>query len=824
MADLSAYRAKRRFDRTAEPTGGEAKPYHIQGGEGVFVVQMHAARRLHYDLRLEINGVLKSWAVPQGPCLDPKIRRFAKETEDHPLEYAAFEGVIPKGEYGGGEMIVWDRGTWASPSDIPAALAKGELKFRLAGEKLSGGFMLKRLPKGDKDWLLIKERDDAARPLEEYDVAKARPESVLSGRTVEDLRGEPPPAPSGQEERPDPAGIPGAKPADLPQAFKPMLATAAELVPVGEGWVHEIKYDGYRTLCFFDRGQVRLITRNGLDWTKRYAALARALTALPCETALLDGEIVVQDARGVARLDLLETALSEGRSEALTYFCFDLLHLDGQDLTGARLLDRKAALKALIAPLITPRSPIQFSEHIEGDGAELFAHASRMGVEGVVSKRADSRYLQARSKDWVKIKRVDTALLTVIGFTTNAPKCVAALILAEDRGEGLVYCCRAGSGIGDGKARELYEELSQARLDKPVIPTPRIAQAHWIEPRWLAEIGYRGRSGEDTPRAPTFLRLLPKEEERPKAAAIKPRLVTDRDLAGIRLTNPEREMFEGSGVSKLDIALHYARVGDWALPEILRRPMSLIRCPSGRVADCFYQRHAFAGLPPGLEPIELAEEDGRAAYVTVTQPQGYLALAQFGAVELHLWGCRIDDPEHPDRLILDLDPDPDLPWSVVCDGAEAARERLQALGLTPFLRTTGGKGLHLVCALEPAQDWGVVKGFAKAVADAMAAEHPRNFTANASKAKRKGKIYLDYLRNGRGATAIASYSLRAKPSFPVATPISWTELRGLSGADAFDRQSILPRLAALQADPWEDLRISARKITQKMRRAVGMAS
>lgn len=821
MADLSAYRAKRRFDRTAEPAGGAAR-----AGEGIFVVQMHAARRLHYDLRLEIHGVLKSWAVPQGPCLDPKIRRFAKETEDHPLEYATFEGVIPKGEYGGGEMIVWDRGAWASPQDLDEALAKGELKFRLAGEKLSGGWMLKRLPKGDKDWLLIKERDTAARPLEDYDITKERPESVVSGRRVSDLKREPDsqPAAAPPVERPAPGAVQGAKAADLPATWKPMLATAADLVPTAAGWLHEIKYDGYRTLCFFDRGQVRLITRSGLDWTKRYAALARALAALPCETALLDGEIVVQDARGVARLDLLESALSEGRSEALTYFCFDIAHLDGFDLTGAPLLERKALLRGLIRPLITPKSPIQYSEHIEGDGSDLFAHASRMGVEGVVSKRADSRYIQARSKDWVKIKRVDTALLTVIGFSTNAPKCVSALILAEERGEGLVYCCRAGSGISDRMAQDLYREFSKARRDKPVIPTPRLVQPHWIEPLWLAEIGYRGRSGDDTPRAPTFLRLLPREPDAPKAAALKPKLVTDRDLAGIRLTNPEREMFEGSGVSKLDVALHYARVGDWALPEILGRPMTMIRCPSGKVSDCFYQRHAFAGLPPGLEPIELAEEEGRAAYVTVTAPPGYLALPQFGIVEMHLWGCRIDDPEHPDRLILDLDPDPDLPWAVVCDGAEAARERLLALGLTPFLRTTGGKGLHLVCALAPKQDWAVVKGFAKAVADSMATEHPRNFTAIVSKAKRQGKIYLDYLRNGRGATAIASYSLRARPNFPVATPIAWEELRSLSGGDAFDRSNIVARLTKLSIDPWENLPASATDLTQKMRRSVGMES
>lgn len=824
MADLRPYRAKRRFARTPEPSGAEAPA--AQGA--VFVVQKHAARRLHYDLRLEIGGVLKSWAVPEGPCLDPKVRRFAKQTEDHPLAYAGFEGVIPQGEYGGGEMIVWDRGAWATPADdIAAALAKGELKFRLAGEKLSGGWMLKRLPKGHGDWLLIKERDPAARPLEEYDIRAARPESVLSGRTVEALRAEPPPPPP-PADAPDPAAIPGAQPAPFPQRIAPQLAVLAQSPPAQAGWVHEIKYDGYRMLAHIADGAVVLRSRNGLDWTHRCRALARALAALPCASAVLDGEVAVQDAQGVTRLDLLERALADGRDGALVFFAFDLVFLNGWDLSGAALCDRKAALRALLAPALGPKSPVQYSDHVEGDGAALFAHASRLGLEGVVSKRADARYVQARAPSWVKVKRVETALLPVIGFTTNAPKAVAALILAEEREDGLAYCCRAGSGISDAKAEELYELLRADLRAAPVVAVPKTPKAHWVEPHWLAEIGYRGRSAAHTPRAPTFLRLTrrgqPSTTPAGAARARKPRLVRDGDLAAIRLTNPEREVFEGSGVCKLDLALYYARVGDWALPEILQRPLSLIRCPSGRRDDCFYQRHAFSGLPPGLDTIDLAEEEGRGAYLTVTEPRGYLALAQYGAIELHVWGCRVMAPEQPDRLVMDLDPDPDLPWAQVCDAAEAVRARMQALGLAPFLRTTGGKGLHLVCALAPKADWAEVKGFAAGLARAMAADEPKRFVAMASKAKRQGKVFLDYLRNGRGATAIASYSLRARPGFPVAAPVFWEELRTLPGADAFDRISVLQRLQQLTADPWEDLQGSASIITQKMRRSVGMAA
>jgi bifunctional non-homologous end joining protein LigD len=815
-ADLDRYRAKRRFAETPEPTGGART-----GDAPMFVIQKHHARRLHYDLRLEMGGTLKSWAVPEGPCLDPKVRRFAKLVEDHPIDYGSFEGRIPTGNYGAGAVIIWDHGTYVTLKDPEQGLADGEVKFRLAGQKLSGGWTLVRLKDDPTNWLLIKERDPSARPLADYDVLIEQPDSVVTGKPVD----EPPPEPRKPVRRKAAGKIAGAVEAPMPAKWRPQLATPVDAAPKGKGWIHEIKYDGYRTLVFFDSnrsggGKARLITRNGHDWTNRYSALAKAFEKLPCKSAIIDGEVVVQDPRGMTSINLLEHALSEGDSHAMTYFAFDLCYLDGHDLSGAPLIERKQALEGLIGPLIDARSPIQISDHVDGDGDALFAQASRMGLEGIVSKKADSRYVQARSANWVKVKRVDVGSFVVVGFLSNRPRTASSLLLAEERGGELVYACRVGSGISDEKARELYAGFAGSLRDTPVTPTPRTPGARFVEPLWSAEIGYRSRSVGDAPRAPVLFGVAPRRAERPARVA-KPKLIGDRELAAIHLTNPEREMLGDSGVTKLDLALYYARVGDWLLPEVLRRPVTVIRSPTGK--DLFYQRHAFAGLPPGVETIELAdEEEERAAFISITEPTGYLGLTQFGAVEFHLWGCRIDDPEHPDRLVMDLDPDESLPWARVCDGAEILRDRLQSMGMRPFLRTTGGKGVHLVVALTEGHDWPTVKGFAEALSRTMAAETPGLFTAVSSKAQRKGRIYLDYLRNARGASAVASYSLRAKPGFPVATPIAWDELRRLSGGDAFNRLSVVKRLESLAADPWDELLSSSSKITAKMRRDLGM--
>jgi DNA ligase D len=735
--------------------------------------------------------------------------------------------VIPDGNYGAGNMIVWDKGTWITlADDIDAALASGELKFRLKGEKLRGGWTMVRLKTDASDWLLIKERDIEVRPLAEYDVLKELPNSVITGKSVEDV-----PADVKTKAKvtraavaapPKAAKLAGARPAAFPKKWSPELAGTADTAPKGKGWLHEIKYDGYRTLVFFNEGDVKLITRKGLDWTKRYGHLAAAFEKLPCTNAILDGEIVVQDPRGVTSLNLLEQALSEGTTHNLVYFAFDLVYLDGHDLSGVKLIDRKHALEGLIAPLIHERSALQMSSHVEGDGDELFAQASRMGLEGIVSKKMESRYVQKRSNDWVKIKKVDIDTFVVIGYLSSSPQCVTSLVLAEEREEGLAYASRAGSGISETRGYELYKQMSKAVIAKPVVPVPKTPGAVWVEPNWTAEIGYRTRSSINAPRAPVVMSVSPRKAPPKKKKAVKPKLVSDRDLAAVHLTNPEREIFEGSGVTKLDIALHYARVGDWLLPELLRRPVTIVRCPTGELKDCFYQRHSFAGLPDGIETVHLKDEEGRAAFITVTEPKGYLALPQFGAVEFHLWGCRVDDPEHPDRIVMDLDPDTTLPFARVIDGAEILRARMESMGFQPFLRTTGGKGLHLVVALKTKHDWPTVKGFAEALARAAASDNPSLFTAMPNKERRKNKIYIDYLRNGRGASAIGSYSLRARTTFPVATPIRWDELRGLSGGDAFNRVNISRRLETLSADPWDGLESSAVEITLSMRKNVGM--
>lgn len=811
MAKLRAYKAKRRFTETTEPEG---KVESTATGS-LFVVHKHHARRMHYDLRLEFEGTLKCWAVPEGPCLDTKVRRLAVQTEDHPVSYATFEGRIPEGNYGAGGTIVWDKGDWATAQDFNEGLARGEIKFRLHGEKLRGGWALVRLADSPKNWLLIKERDAEARPLADYDVLKEAPRSVLSGLLVEDF--DAPAEASVKRKAGSPARLKGAIKAALPDLVAPQLPTLVASVPAGEDWLHEIKYDGYRTLARIDGGTVRLITRNGHDWTKRYGVLADAFKALLCKSALIDGEIVVQDAKGASKIGLLEDALSHGRSHEFTFFAFDLIYLDGYDLSAVPLHERKAALKALIGPHLHAHSAIQYSDHIEGEGAALFANASRIGLEGIVSKKRNAKYTPGRSASWLKIKHQEVGSFAVIGFTTSGPKHVAALVLAE-RGPALRYCGKVGSGFSDRASQEVFARLSPAAIDRPAVEVPRMPDTVWIDPdRFDAEVIYRDVTPSGALRHATFAGL---SEHR--GAIMKPKLVKDSDLAAIHLTNPEREMFEGSGATKLDIALYYARVADWMLPDLFNRPVSLIRCPTGKLGDCFYQRHAFAGLPPGVSTIDLKEEEGRNAYVYIKDARGFLALSQFGVVEFHPWACRVDEPDKPDRLIIDLDPAPDVAWPQVLRAAEVVRERANGLGLVPFARTTGGKGMHVVVPLVRGHSWAMHKSFSQGIAKALAKENPRLFTASPVKSDRKGRIFLDYGRNFRGSTAVASFSLRARVALTVATPVAWEELSGIVGPEAFDRKSVPARLARLSKDPWADFDGAAAAITQKARRDIGL--
>jgi bifunctional non-homologous end joining protein LigD len=826
---LERYRAKRDFTKTREPPGGKVTP-----ATSVFVVQKHAARRLHYDLRLQFGDTLRSWAVPQGPSLDPKVRRLAVHVEDHPLEYADFEKPIPKGQYGAGAMIVWDRGSWVPMGDPETDYQKGTLKFRLSGEKLGGGWTLVRLkPKegerGD-NWLLIKERDPHARPGHGDDLLTERPESVLSGRRVEELLEDQKPsapAPERKARRIRPSALHGAVKAPLPDQVRPQLATPAARVPEGEEWLHEIKLDGYRTLARIDAGAVRLLTRTGQDWTDRYGLLAKAFAALPCKQALIDGEIVVQDEGGIASFAALQDALAEGRTQELTCFAFDLLHLDGYDLTAVPLLERKRALATLLEPVVSPTSALQLSEHVRGEGRAFFEQASRLGLEGVISKQADAPYQQTRTRSWLKIKCRQSDEFLIVGYNpSEVAGGIGALLLAEAEDGGLRYVGRVGTGFAMAEMKRLHAKLEALRTRQPAVALPLEEKRKgmvWVRPALIAEVEYGNRTADGILRHAVYKGLrADKNAGGGVPSTAKPerkRYVSDADLAAIWVTNPDREMFARGGPSKLELALYYARVGDWMLPELIGRPVSLVRCPTGKAADCFFQRHALSGMPEVVKTIPLKEGEGETGdYLYLEDARGLLSLAQFGAVEFHSWGCRVDRPEHPDRIIFDLDPDEGLPWRQVVDAAFEVRAALAGLGLVPFVKTTGGKGLHVVVPLLRRQGWEAVRRFCETFARQMAAAAPRRFTANMSKQQRRGRIYLDYLRNVRGATAAAAYSLRARPGVPASTPLDWNELAAIDDPADLNYLTVPERLAERSVDPWAGIDQSARALTKEIER------
>lgn len=801
--------------------------------------------------------MLKSWAVTRRPSFDPRVRRLAVHVEDHPLAYADFEGAIPAGEYGAGHVLIWDRGTWAPMGDPEEGFAKGVLKFRLFGRKLTGGWTLVRLKRQEKrdNWLLIKERDDAARDepedADEKEEADGRPDdrSVVSGRTLAELS-----APATETV----ASISGARRADMAEFVAPQLAMAGSRPPEGEGWLHEIKLDGYRALARVDEGRTRFFTRNGLDWTDRYRDLTAAFRGLPCRRALIDGEIIVQDEKGVSSFSRLQETLSREDSAPLLFFAFDLLYLDDYDLREAALADRKEVLTRLLAAAGRDRA-LQLSEHVGGSGERLLAEGCRMGIEGIISKRADAPYRSGRGRTWRKSKCVNADDFVVLGFTRSAAAGgLAALLLArmDEAGMATAYVGKAGTGFTRAIAADLESRLEAIQADRPAVPVPaEVARERpvWVEPRLVVEVRYANVTADGRLRQAAFkgLRLdkpassalassatsaeampapasspVPSSapSPAPSPAPVGParRWVSDADLASVWVTNPERRMFDTA--TKLDIALYYARVGDWLLTELAGRPLTLVRCPSGRTEDCFYQRNATPGMPEAVARSELPPLDDEPAetVIHVDDAAGLLALAQFGVVELHCRGCRVADAAHPDRIVFDLDPDEALGWPAVVAAALVVRERLQTLGLVPFVKTTGGKGLHVVVPIVPGAGWAEVLAFAEGFASALAAADPARFTKNMAKRARKGKTFIDYLRNGRTATAVGAYSLRARPGLTVATPLGWAELEETDEPRVYDYRSVPLRLSHMIIDPWRELEASARVISKEARRFAGL--
>jgi len=807
---LSKYREKRDFSVSPEPFGGGDSGGHR------FVIHKHWATADHYDLRLEHDGVLKSWAVPKGPSLNPADKRYAAETEDHPLEYIDFEGVIPAGEYGGGPMIVWDTGTWAPMGDPDEGIRTGDFKFRLWGEKLKGGWMLVRLkPKpgeSKNNWLFFKERDQAADP--KVDILVERPESVKSGRRIEELIE--PEKPKAKAAPLKPQSLKGAVKRALPARIEPQLATSVDAPPHHEGWLHEIKFDGYRTLARVDNGTTQLITRSGIDWTKRYGDLGAAFAALPCKTAMIDGEVVALDETGISRFGSLQDALATQETGHLLFYAFDLIYLDGYDLSGVPLTARKAALRQLLEGSIGSRSAIQLSDHVEGEGQALYDRAAELGLEGIVSKRADSKYQPGRSSTWLKAKALKSGDFIIAGYTASeAAGGLGALALGEWVDGELHYRGKVGTGFDAEALRMLLERLERlAGEGEPLAGAPK--DVIWVRPVLTAHVHYGNMTTDGFLRHAVYKGL--REAELSAGPAVeRKRLISDADLAQVWVTNPTRRMFGKSGPTKLDIAVYYALIGDFMLPHIFGRPVSLVRCPTMKPADCFFQRHPFKGMPPSVASFEMKtsdEEDKN--YIAVEDAKAYLALAQFGVVEFHAWGSLMQKPEKADRVIFDLDPGEGIQWREVVEAAVHIRGELEGLGLVPFVKTSGGRGAHVVVPITPKLGWKEVHAVTGVIAAALASTAPDTFTTTQGKQNRKRRIFIDYHRNARGATAAAPYSLRARTNLPASTPLSWDDLESIDSPEDLNYSS-LPGLLTTSGDPWADINEFSRDLPAQLR-------
>jgi len=897
---LQRYREKRDFSRTAEPAGAK-RAARRTAGQRKFIIQKHAARRLHYDFRLEHNGVMLSWACPKGPSLDPSDKRLAVHVEDHPLEYNTFEGTIPKGQYGGGTVMLWDRGTWEPHGDVDEGLRAGKLSFTLDGERLQGGWALVRLrgrpgDRGRENWLLIKEHDEEARtrgkPLTDTAVT-----SIKTGRSMDEIargnsvwnsnrgNGEDPPKKTAgkaktakakksaartrgaakkksedahgpekwlpvfgeghaqkkngpekwlpvfgqghaQKKSPQTSGKKGrnSKASRLPAFVAPQLATLVDAAPTESGWLHEIKYDGYRALASIGGGKVVIRTRKGLDWTDKFRPLVAPLAALPCASALLDGEITVADAQGRTSFSALQVALSEGTG-GFGYYVFDLLHLDGDDLRRRPLNERKEMLAKLLARA-PKRGPVIYSDHMQGEGAKVFRHACDLKLEGIISKRADDPYRSGRTASWLKVKCGMEQEFVIIGWkpSDKAGRPFSSILLAVREGGGLRYCGRVGTGYTEARLEDLaalFKKHARDSAPVPNIPRDVARHARFVEPVLVAEVSFRGWTHDGIVRQGSFkglrtdkpAREVIRETPMPTAqvshqsarragkSAARTRNDETAEFAGVRITHADRVLFKEQGVTKRELCEYYLSVADVMLPHVANRPLALVRCPQGHGKECFFQKHANPGWPDAFKKVRIKEKSGSQDYLYIEDERGLMAAVQMGVLELHLWGSHVDAVEQPDRMVFDFDPDEGLPFAKVKQAARDMRERLGALGLESFPMVTGGKGIHVVVPFVRRHDWDAHRAFAEAMARVMAEDEPERFVANMSKAKRRGKIFVDYLRNQRGATAIAPYSTRSRRGAYVAFPVSWDALGRLKDAHPANVESAAAKIARSK-EPW----------------------
>jgi bifunctional non-homologous end joining protein LigD len=821
---LHEYERKRRFDQTPEPRGGQAGR---AGHRPIFVVQLHHASSRHYDFRLEADGVLKSWAVPKGPSLRPGEKRLAVEVEDHPLDYASFEGDIPQGHYGAGHVQVFDHGHWTCDGDPLEAIAAGKLDFILFGEKLGGAWKLVRtnLRGKQRQWLLIKRDDEFAADQEADDLvaapaasaaatARSKPARSRASISEQAAPGTPARAPAAPRKRGNSEAawkrraleLDGARDTPYPPGYPPQLCKLRALAPAGDDWLHEIKWDGYRLLADLVQGEVRLRSRNGLDWNAMFPEVVAAVRALPVRDARLDGELVVVDAQGRSDFSALQRTIDGTAKAQLRYLVFDLPGVAGVDISRAPLRQRKALLKTLLGD---GPGLIAFSDHVLGHGPEVFATSARAGLEGIVSKRVDSAYAGGRSEAWVKVKHEQTDEFVVVGYT--APKGTrsgfGSLLMARvDKGV-LVYAGRVGTGYDDAMLKSLLARLQPLHSDRAPVELPahvpfKARDVHWVKPQLVAEVAFRGWGKEGLLRQAAFKRL----REDKDMAALQADAGDAGDGAGtVTITHPERVVYPRDGITKGQVADYYRRVAPLLLPELAGRPLSLLRCPNGAGGECFFQKHYAPSLGKAVHAVPLKQKSGTEDYLYVEDIDGVLALVQMNTLELHPWGSTVAAPEKPDRLVFDLDPGPGVSWPQVKDAARQVRANLRKTGLESFVRLSGGKGLHVVVPIDPGPSWDTVKEFCEAFANAMAQQQPERYIATMSKAKREQKIFIDWLRNGRGSTSVCSWSLRAREHATVAMPLRWEELGKVDSPDQFTLDKALQRAARLKGDPWKDI-------------------
>ncbi|MEN5032603.1 DNA ligase D [Pseudomonas sp. Ps21-P2] len=882
---VSEYTRKRNFDVTSEPAESEGKTRSKKGKALSFVIHKHDARNLHYDFRLELDGTLKSWAVPKGPSLDPKNKRLAVHVEDHPLGYGTFEGSIPEGEYGAGDVIIWDRGVWQPHGDPQETYKAGKLKFTLIGEKLTGDWALvrTRLPgNSDKEqWLLIKEKDDAVRSGEEYDVVVDKPESVVSGATVGEGRkpaknakrksaASEPAADTSAAKTPakkpvqKKAKTPSPKKSGVPAKLSPQLATLMDTPPEGT-WLYEIKYDGYRILTRIIDGEVKFFTRNGNDWTDRLPLQAKAVGDLKLDNTWLDGEVVVLNDAGLPDFQALQNAFDIDRSMDIIYYLFDVPFLNGEDLRETPVEDRRAALKKVLGR--QKKGLLRFSEAFSAGHRDIIESASLMSLEGVIGKRAGSVYQSKRNADWIKLKCKLRQEFVVVGFTKpqGARNGFGALLLAvNEEGAGLVYAGRVGTGFNQQMLGDVLEQMKPLEQDaSPLAKKVTSAQGrgvHWIKPTLVAEVefGEWTRDGiirhsafvslrsdkpasevvHEYPRTPRDIKApfkpsaakakapSKKSATRADPSAEKPKPASKRagkdriDVAGVMVSHPERVIDAESGLHKIELAQYYESVADWILPHLDHRPVALLRCPEGVAGEHFFQKHSERMAIPNIKQLDPKLDPGHARLMEIDSVKALVGAAQMGTIELHTWGATYDQIELPDHFVLDLDPDDQLPWRSMIEATQLTLSTLDELGLDAYVKTSGGKGMHIVVPLARRADWESVKAFAKALAQFMSRELPDRFTATSGPKNRVGKIFIDYLRNSRGASTVVAYSARARPGLPVSVPISRDELTEVKSSAQWTIANLQQRLRKLKADPWAGYK-NTQRLTKPMWKRLG---